>query len=287
MNPENEADAPVEAETEAEAPVFQAVVDEKNDGEIEAQMRRMSRRSFLWALAAGAGTVGGLKWIGSRRADDGIPWPLRRVLDVNGEIARDVFSTARLAPTFPASKAREPRVNGDIGMGEDFDLASWNLGVSGLHSGEDLQLSLAEIKKLPRVEMTTELKCIEGWSVIVTWAGVRLADFMAKYPPATQSGDAPDVRQKPDDLVPYVGAQTPDGAYFVGLDREAALHPQTLLCYEMNGEPLTLAHGAPLRLVTPVKYGIKYLKRLGSLEFTARRPEDYWAQRGYDWYSGH
>ncbi len=253
----------------------------------EAQMRRMSRRSFLWAGAASLGTWAGFKWIDTRRNDQGIPWPLRRVLDAQGEIAQDLYSPARLAPTFPRLRNRETRVNGDIGLGGDFDPAAWSLNVSGLHSGEDLQLSLADIKKFPRTEITTELKCIEGWAVTVSWAGVRMIDFLKKHPPATQSGEAPDVVRKPGDLLPYAGAQTPDGSYFVGLDMESVLHPQTLLCYEMNGKPLTLEHGAPLRLVTPTKYGIKHLKRLGTLEFTGQRPEDYWAQRGYDWYSGH
>ncbi len=295
MNPDPKSEAeplpePVEApesEAIASAPVFQAVVDERQSAEAEAQMRRMSRRSFLWAGAAGIGTLAGYKWLNTRRTDGGIVWPLRRVLDAQGEIGRDLFSTARLAPTFPVSMAREPRANGNFGLGEDFDPATWQLEVSGLHSGENLELTLADIKKLPRTQITTEMKCIEGWAVIVTWAGVKFSDFLAKYPPATVSGDAPDLGKKPRDLLPYLSAKTPDGEYFVGLDIESVLHPQTLLCYEMNGKPLSLEHGAPLRLVTPTKYGIKHLKRLGTLEFTGQKPEDYWAQRGYDWYSGH
>ncbi len=55
----------------------------------------------------------------------------------------------------------------------------------------------------------------------------------------------------------------------------------------MNGEPLQPEHGAPLRLVIPVKYGIKSIKRIGSIHFTDKRPDDYWAERGYDWYAGH
>ena len=66
----------------------------------------------------------------------------------------------------------------------------------------------------------------------------------------------------------------------------SALHPQTLLCYEMNGRPLLPEHGAPLRLITPRKYGIKQLKRIGTLAFVAERPADYWAARGYDWHAG-
>jgi DMSO/TMAO reductase YedYZ molybdopterin-dependent catalytic subunit len=67
----------------------------------------------------------------------------------------------------------------------------------------------------------------------------------------------------------------------------SAVHPQTLLCYEMDGRPLTPEHGAPLRLVIPVKYGIKNLKQIGTIRFTDVRPADYWAERGYDWYAGH
>jgi DMSO/TMAO reductase YedYZ molybdopterin-dependent catalytic subunit len=54
----------------------------------------------------------------------------------------------------------------------------------------------------------------------------------------------------------------------------------------MNGAPLSAEHGAPLRLVIPVKYGIKNLKRIGVIRFTEDRPADYWAARGYDWYAG-
>jgi len=135
--------------------------------------------------------------------------------------------------------------------------------------------------------MITELKCIEGWSVIVNWAGCRLSDFAAEYKPATRNGTAPDVRNRPDDLVRYVSLETPDREYYVAMDMPSALHPQTLLCYEMNGAPLPIEHGAPLRLVTTVKYGIKSIKRIGRITFTDERPRDFWADRGYDWYAGH
>lgn len=114
-----------------------------------------------------------------------------------------------------------------------------------------------------------------------------MADFAAKYGPATMSGAPPDVQKTPEDLVRYVSLETPDDGYYVGLDMPSALHPQTLLCYEMNGQPLSPAHGAPLRLVIPVKYGIKNIKRIGTIRFTDQRPADYWAERGYDWYAGH
>ena len=83
----------------------------------------------------------------------------------------------------------------------------------------------------------------------------------------------------------YVRLMTPDEEYYVGIDRPRALHPQPLLCYEMNGAPLKDEHGAPLRLVIPVKYGIKNLKRIGSITYTDECPDDYWAERGYDYYA--
>lgn len=141
-----------------------------------------------------------------------------------------------------------------------------------------LLLAMDEIRALPRVEMVTQLKCIEGWSEIVHWGGVRMRDFVEKYKPArTANGSS----------VKYVGLETPDGQYYVGLDLSTAMHPQTLLCFEMNSQPLTPEHGAPLRLVTPLKYGIKHLKQIGRISFTDQRPKDYWAENGYDWDSGH
>ena len=80
--------------------------------------------------------------------------------------------------------------------------------------------------------------------------------------------------------------ETPDRGYYVGLDMESALHPQTLLAYELYGAPLTWPHGAPLRLAIPVKYGVKNIKRIGAIRYTNVRPADFWAEQGYDWYAG-
>ena len=135
--------------------------------------------------------------------------------------------------------------------------------------------------------MITELKCIEGWSTIVHWAGTRFSDFAAMYAPADRSGGLADVINRPQDLPRYVSMATPDEKYFVGWDTPSILHPQTLLAYEMNGQPLTPEHGAPLRLASPTKYGIKLIKRIGLIEFTDERPRDFWGEQGYDWYSGH
>lgn len=285
-----EATAPVETTPQAERQAVPAApkMASPSGEEAEDQMRRISRRSFLWAGATVLGGYGGWRWLNTRRTEDGLVWPLRRSLETSDQVALDLFGPTRLAPQFAASRIQSIRTNGDLGLSEDFDPATWHLTVQGLAGDEGTRkITLAQIKALPRVEMITELKCIEGWSRINRWAGARLSDFMKHYPPATQSGDAADFAHGQDDLPSYVGLETPDGAYYVGLDREAALHPQTLLCYEMNGHPLALQNGAPLRLAIAVKYGIKNLKRIGTLSYTNQRPHDYWAEQGYDYYAGH
>jgi DMSO/TMAO reductase YedYZ molybdopterin-dependent catalytic subunit len=241
--------------------------------EMLAAFRRRTRRSFLTGGVAAAAGFAAWQWLRSRRPDESLPWPLRRSLEINEQWARDYFSPSRLAPVFPASMAVEPRVNGTEGLSQDFDLAAWKLRVEGLaDADEPAFLALDDIRRLPRVETVNELKCVEGWSAIVRWAGARLSDFVEQYAPAEGTG--------------YAGMATPDGEFYVGLDMDSLMQPQSLLCYEMNGQPLTLAHGAPLRLVIPVKYGYKNIKRIGIIRFSATRPADYWAEQGYDWYAG-
>jgi DMSO/TMAO reductase YedYZ molybdopterin-dependent catalytic subunit len=209
------------------------------------------------------------------------------VLELDERVARGLSRSSRLSPEFPRAAARMPRVNGLLGLISDLDPAAWRLRVVGpAGEGAARSFALDEIRAFPRVEMTTELRCVEGWSEVVHWAGARLADLASATGLATRDG-RPVGPNGPAGLLDYASLETPDGTYYVGLDMASALHPQTLLCYEMGGEPLTPSHGAPLRLVIPVKYGIKNLKQVGTIRFTDRRPADYWAERGYDWYAGH
>jgi DMSO/TMAO reductase YedYZ molybdopterin-dependent catalytic subunit len=257
------------------------------EAEVLAEARRRSRRSFIGLGLAGLAGLGGWRWLVSQPEDAGIPRPLRKVLDANGELSHAYYKETRLAPEFARSRARTPRKNGTYGLKSELDPATWRMQVQAYGTGKTQKFTLAEVQALPKVEMTTELKCIEGWSVVVHWAGARFSDFLAKYPLATRSSRPVDPQNLPADLAPYAGIVTPDEKYYVGLDMDTVLHPQTLLCYEMNGKPLTPEHGAPLRLVTPLKYGIKHLKRIGTIAFADTRPKDLWAEMGYDWDSGH
>jgi Oxidoreductase molybdopterin binding domain len=140
-----------------------------------------------------------------------------------------------------------------------------------------LLLTMGDILKLPKYDLVTQFKCIEGWSQIVHWSGIRFADLIDAFPPArTEDGTLPR----------YVYMETPNGDYYVGYDLKTCMHPQTLLVTEMSGSPLTQFHGAPLRLHTPTKYGYKQIKRIGLIAYTDKKPDDYWTKLGYDWYAG-
>lgn len=239
----------------------------------ELQINRMSRRSFATGGVSALIGTAGLWWLKTATPDDGIAWPLRKVMQFNERVSQAYFGPSRLAPTFDPTLAKDPRVNGMVGLTTDIDIEQWRVDVLSDDAKPVVERSLPmnAIRELPRLEMVTEFKCVEGWSQIVQWAGARLSDFIDKYGYDT----------------PFVGLLTPDREYYVGLDRASAQHEQSLLAYEMNGQPLTSGHGAPLRLVCPLKYGVKSIKRIGAIQFSTTRPADYWAERGYDWYLGH
>jgi hypothetical protein len=137
-------------------------------------------------------------------------------------------------------------------------------------------LRLEDLKKLPYTEQITQFKCVEGWSQIVRWGGVRVSDLLRAYPPANIDGRPPT----------YATMETSNGEFNASFDMPSLLHPQTLLCYSMDGLPLQIAHGAPVRLAMPLKYGYKQIKAIATITFGNVRTPDYWEKLGYDWYAG-
>ncbi|RDC64195.1 molybdopterin-dependent oxidoreductase [Adhaeribacter pallidiroseus] len=208
--------------------------------------------------------------------------PIRKVLGFNEQVNTLLFSEKHLAPTYPVAAAgRAPRVNGKVGLAaQDFDPETWQLQVNTPHKALTKFITLSAIKQLPKTELVVDFKCIEGWNQIVHYGGVTFADFLKFYQLGTLSGKLLALNQ-PADWYAYVGLETPDRQYYVGLDMPSVLHPQTLLCYEINGEALPLKHGAPLRLIIPTKYGVKSLKRIGTIFFSETPPRDYWHEQGY------
>lgn len=248
----------------------------------DSDLKKITRRSFLFGGASAVAGYLGWHWIHLSTPEDGISWPIRRALEWNGKLFGSLFSRDRETTKIkPPQAGKVPRFNGDLGLGPSINPETWRLHVSSDDEGEGEEdgafFSMAELKLLPRSTTATEFKCIEGWSDRISYAGIRFSDFLK----ATGLG-----KRRDGTLYPYVGLMTPDGGYYVSIDMPSMLHPQTVLAYEMNERPLLNQDGAPLRLIIPVKYGIKSIKRIGRIYFSDTRPPDYWAERGYDWYAG-
>jgi DMSO/TMAO reductase YedYZ molybdopterin-dependent catalytic subunit len=200
-----------------------------------------------------------------------------RVNDWVGE--KLLFSTSRLARQYPAS-ARTSEHNfpaysityNQTGTYPALtDPSAWTLDVSGLVR-KPLRLSLDKIKSLPRVTYTVKHHCVEGWTAIGTWTGVPVSLIVDMVEPK------PEAR--------YLRFDSFDSHYYNGWDLASAMHPQTILAYGFNQQPLRMNHGAPLRLYSPVKLGYKLTKYLTSMTFTRERPGGYWEDQGYPWLGG-
>ena len=241
----------------------------------EQQITRRSFLSFSIFAVLGATAWRSWFWLKDSTRSEGVQSPLRNTLDADGKVFKHTLSPGHLAPTYPNSAgARNVRYNGGIGISPNgFSPADWHLDVTTLDNRK-LRITIDDLQRLPLTEFAFEFKCIEGWSQISWWGGVKFSDFIAHYGLQKEAS------------LDYVGLSTPDDQYYVGIDMPSAMHPQTLLCYQMNGKPLDPRHGAPLRLIIPIKYGVKNLKRIGKLYFSNDRPRDYWFERGYDYYCG-
>jgi DMSO/TMAO reductase YedYZ molybdopterin-dependent catalytic subunit len=239
------------------------------------EIARRTRRSLMVLGGGAAAGIAGWAALNSGTEQGHLPPALRSILGFNEKVVRGtIYGNDHLVRTYSPSAVGNIKVNADYGLDDDIDNADWRLEVKPYGaSSSGAKLTIADIRALPRYEEIIDFKCVEGWSCVTRFTGARLSDFTAKFAPGSEKAA-------------NVGMKTPDEEYYVGLDMPSAMHPQTLLAYEMNGAPLEDGHGAPLRLAIPVKYGIKNIKRIGKIEYTDERPADYWAERGYDWYAG-
>jgi sulfoxide reductase catalytic subunit YedY len=126
-----------------------------------------------------------------------------------------------------------------------------------------------ELRKLPYAQQVSTFHCVTGWTVRdVHWGGVRIADVLRAAGPLTSAH-----------ALQFVSAEYPYQDY---LTIEQALLPDVMLAYEMDGRPLTRAHGAPLRLVIPEMYGYKGVKWIKEIKFVTKPELGYWEFEGYD-----
>ena len=233
----------------------------------------MIDRRALLRLAAGAGTaslVAACGWDGGNAVRP-LLLDVSRFNDWVGE--KIFFSKSRLAREYPIAQrtARVPSYFISRMMPILENPRAWRLQVGGLVR-EPQALSLDQLQAMPRTSYTVKHHCVEGWSAIATWHGVTVSQV------AEHCGMLPQAR--------YVRFDSFDSGYSNGWDLASAMHPQTILAYGMNDNPLPASHGAPLRLYSPTKLGYKMTKYLVSLTFTAERPGGYWEDQGYPWFAG-
>ncbi len=266
-------------------------MNENSDREFSKLVRKKTIRSFVFFFVAILVSFGLYKWIVTGPKDDRAYAPFRKVLEFNSKVFAVDYDNPSLAKEFPKSVAtKKIRSNGEYGLKSN-DTSGWVLKAvryseRSPQPSDTILVTLDDLKALPKTDVVFNFKCIEGWSQITWVSGVRFSDFAAKYRLGTRDNSLPDTKNHPEKLANYCGLRTPDEGYYVGIDMPSMMHPQTILCYELNGKPLPLKEGAPLRLIIPVKYGIKHLKRIGTIFFSDEQPPDYWASRGYDYYAG-
>ena len=232
----------------------------------------MDRRAFVkLGLAGGAASLAAAcGWDGGNALRPRL-LDISRLNDWVGE--KIFFSPTRLARTYSAAErsAMLPSYFISSMMPMLVNPDAWRLRVDGLVR-QPLELSLDELMRMTRVTYTVKHHCVEGWSAIATWHGVPVSAMVE--------------RCRPLPTAQYIDFVSFDSGYSNGWDLASALHPQTILAYGMNDQPLPPAHGAPLRLYSPTKLGYKLTKYLVSMTFTDRRPGGYWEDQGYPWFAG-
>lgn len=244
----------------------------------------MRRRNFI--VAAGAAVLAGCNKIAESRPGTRLLSAAERWHKAAHELLTD---RKALAPEYPRS-AISPffRGNGTTDPQEPAyrrhaaeDFANWRLEVGGLVASP-MSLSLDNLRRLPQRTQVTRHDCVEGWSAIGEWTGPQLSLLL----------EAAGLREEANYIV-FRCADTLNGdVYYESVDRIDAFHPQTIVAHSLNGEPLPIRNGAPLRMRIERQLGYKHAKYLTAIEAVASLDEigggegGYWEDRGYQWYAG-
>jgi DMSO/TMAO reductase YedYZ molybdopterin-dependent catalytic subunit len=236
-----------------------------------AAVERLERRLFLrQGLSLGA-----LALLSGCALDDSES--VQRVLSAmsrwNDSVQDWLFDPRRLAPEFPESRITRPfPFNAYYTEDEviDVDGGRYRLQLAG-RIKEKRPWSLPELYALPQVSQVTRHICIEGWSAIGKWSGVRFSEFLERIGADTSAK--------------YVGFKCDDN-YSTSIDMATALHPQTQLTFRFADQILPPKYGFPMKLRIPTKLGFKNPKHIAEISVTNDYPGGYWEDKGYNWFSG-
>ncbi|HYC46606.1 MAG TPA: molybdopterin-dependent oxidoreductase [Burkholderiales bacterium] len=232
---------------------------------------KLERRLFLKrGLSMGALTLLAGCDLTNQESVQQVLWAMSRW---NDRVQDWLFDPNRLAPEFPESRITRPfPFNAFYGINEvpSVDGAGYKLEISGLVR-EKKAWTLPELYALPQTSQITRHICVEGWSAIGKWSGVRFSDFLRLIGADTTAR--------------YVGFKCADD-YYTSIDMPTALHPQTQLTLRFADQILPREYGFPMKLRMPTKLGFKNPKHIMALYVTNENPGGYWEDQGYNWYSG-
>ncbi|HJW24336.1 MAG TPA: molybdopterin-dependent oxidoreductase [Rhodocyclaceae bacterium] len=205
--------------------------------------------------------------------DEGVQKVLLAMSRWNDRVQATLFDPDRLAPTYPESAITRPfPFNAFYREDEapEVDGGTFRLELAGLIR-DRRPWSLEELAALPQESQITRHVCVEGWSAIGRWGGVRFRTFLERV--------GADLTAK------YVAFECADD-YYTSIDMATALHPQTLLALRFGDEVLPRSYGFPMKLRMPTKLGFKNPKHIMAIEVTNTYPGGYWEDQGYNWFSG-
>ena len=220
-------------------------------------------------------TLGGLALLSGcdLTNDKSVDTMLRRISSLNDGAQALLFDPRKLAPTYPESMITRPfpfNAFYDIDQVPDVDARTYHLELGGLVKGKRVW-TLDELHAMPQESQVTRHICIEGWSAIGKWGGVRFSDFL--------------LRAGADTTAKYVALHCADD-YWTSIDMPTALHPQTLLTLTYDGNVLPARYGFPMKLRMPTKLGYKNPKHIVAITVTNEFPGGYWENQGYNWFGG-
>ncbi len=192
---------------------------------------------------------------------------------LNQRVEELLFNPQKPVPEFPLSAIEPDRlIINTFRSTPIIEPTDFRLIIRG-EVEQPLSLSLQEIQQMPRTSMVIRHVCVEGWAAIVQWGGVRLSELIQRATPKAN--------------VRYVYFESADD-YYESWDLRSCLHPQTLLAYQKNGQPLSIENGAPLRLAAPTKLGYKQSKWVTRITLVNQLlpQRGYWEDQGYEWFAG-
>ncbi|MFC0402341.1 molybdopterin-dependent oxidoreductase [Paraburkholderia rhizosphaerae] len=220
-------------------------------------------------------TLGGLSMLTgcSLTDDDSVNKFLTAVSRLNDRAQAFLFDSKQLAPTYTEAQITRPfpfNAYYDIDQVPQVDASTYRLQLSGLVTGKRTW-TLPELVALPHAEQITRHICVEGWSAVGRWGGTPFGDFLKRVGADTSAK--------------YVGFKCADN-YYESIDMPTALHPQTLLAFDYDGQRLPAQYGFPMKLRMPTKLGYKNPKHIVEIFVTNTYPGGYWSDQGYNWFGG-